>query len=318
MPNLLTVLLFTTLLVITIYGDLSAQRPRRVQPEPQRDPNVTVTSTRDTVTMLVVHTEPRAAVWLNDLRRGTTDDSGSLAIQNVAAGRHTLRVRAQGFREQTVPVLRRGAINVKLLPTTDPAELAFQEAEFARERATNDDERKTVADTYRRAIKLRPRFPQAHLGLARTLLDLNDYDGALAEIDNARRDRPAYAEASAVEGRVQRQLADNPSAIAAYERAIKEGRGRQPEAYTGLGVIYEEKAQHEQAAEAYRKAIAQLQDSEPVVYQLLGSVYERQDKTKEAIAAYEKYLEIAPDGKLAPAVRSILEQLKQGDKALPF
>jgi Flp pilus assembly protein TadD len=60
-----------------------------------------------------------------------------------------------------------------------------------------------------------------------------------------------------------------------------------------------------------RKALDQLSDSEPVIYQMLGATYEKLNKPKEAVAAYEKYLQLAPNGSYATAIRSILNQLKR-------
>jgi cytochrome c-type biogenesis protein CcmH/NrfG len=48
-----------------------------------------------------------------------------------------------------------------------------------------------------------------------------------------------------------------------------------------------------------------------VIYQLLGAAYEKQQKYKDAVAAYEKYLQLAPNGNLAPAIRSIIDQLRR-------
>ncbi|HYG12091.1 MAG TPA: tetratricopeptide repeat protein [Pyrinomonadaceae bacterium] len=262
---------------------------------------------------IVLKTEPKAVVWLDEVRRGVTDESGQFEIANVAPGRHTLRVRARGFAERTLPLPagRRGALALPLTRTTDEAELAFQQAEEARERATGDDGRREAAELYRRALTLRPRYAAAHVGLARVLLDLNDYEGALAEVDEARKGRPGFAEASAVEGRILRASAQNAEAVEAYGRAIREARGFQPEAHTGLGIIYEEEGKYEEAAAAYLKAVAQLSDTEPVLYELLGRVYERLEKYKEAVAAYEKYLALAPNGKLAPAIQSVIDQLRK-------
>ncbi|HYY42112.1 MAG TPA: PEGA domain-containing protein, partial [Pyrinomonadaceae bacterium] len=91
---------------------------------------------------LIVRSEPNASVWLDEVRRGATDAAtGQLMLDKVAAGRHTLRVRAKGFTERVVPVLptQRGTVAVRLTRTTDEAELAFQQAEEARERATDDE-----------------------------------------------------------------------------------------------------------------------------------------------------------------------------------
>ena len=79
----------------------------------------------------------------------------------------------------------------------------------------------------------------------------------------------------------------------------------------GLARVLEEQGNYPEAEAEYRKAIAQLSDSEPVIYQMLGAAYEKQRKNKEAVAAYEKYLALAPNGSLAPAVRSIIEQLRR-------
>lgn len=224
-----------------------------------------------------------------------------------------LRVRASGFSERTLPVLptQRGLVSVKLMRTTDEAEMAFQQAEEARERARDEETRNRAAELYRRAIRLRPNFSAAHLGLARLLMDMSDYKSALSEIDEAREDRPIYPEASAVEGRILREMAFEDRAIESFRRSIREARGFQPEAHTGLARVYEDKGQLEQAAEEYRTAINQLSDTEPVLYQLLGSVYEKLQRYREALAAYQKYLELAPNGPLAEAIRSIIDQLKQ-------
>jgi cytochrome c-type biogenesis protein CcmH/NrfG len=261
---------------------------------------------------LTITSEPNAIVWLDEIRRGTTDASGKLAVTKVTFGRHTLRVRANGFKEVTVPLLpgKRTAL-VKLVRSTDPAELAFQRAETAREQARTEEAQRQAAQIYREALKLRPAYAAAHLGLARALLELNEYQDALAEIEAARRSRPGYAEASAIEGRIHRENAFEDKAIASFRRAIREGRGVQPEAHVGLARLYEENGQQDEAIAEYEKAIAQLSDSEPVIYQLLGAAYEKQQKYKEALASYEKYLALAPHGSLAPALRSIIEQLRR-------
>ena len=263
---------------------------------------------------LTVTTEPNAIVWIDDIRRGTTDASGKLTLTKVSAGRHSVRVRANGFKETTAALLPgRRALAVKLVTTTDPAELKFQEAEST--------SREKAVELYREAIKLRPAFPAAHVGLARALMSLNNFKEAHAAIEAARRSRPAYAEASAVEGRLYREEAFDDEALRSFRRAIREGGGVQPEAYVGMAKVWEDKGDFAQAIVEYKKALAQLSDSEPVIYQMLGAAYERVEKPKEAVAAYEKYLQLAPNGSYAAAIRSILEQLKReaaGEQIIPY
>ena len=273
-------------------------------------------------TSVNIQTEPNAIIWLDDIRRGVTDASGKIALSKVSPGRHALRVRANGFKEASLPLLpgRRGAVAVRLVRTTDEAELAFQQAEEARDKAKDDESRKQAVELYRRALKLRRVFPAAHLGLARVFMDLNQHENALTEIEAARGDRAGYAEASAVEGRVYREMAFADEASKSFQRAIREGRGFQPEAHVGLARVYEDRGQYAAAATEYQTAIKQLSDSEPVIYQLLGATYEKLEKYKEAVAAYEKYLQLAPNGSLAPALRSIIDQLRRqaaGQELIP-
>ena len=270
---------------------------------------------------VVITSEPNAIVWIDEVRRGTTDASGKLSLTKVTPRRHAVRVRAAGFKEASAVLLPgRRALAVKLVPTTDEAELTFQKAETAREQARDDAARQKAVELYREAIKLRPSFAAAHVGLARVLLDLNNFNDALEEIDAARKARPVYAEASAVEGRIQREAGSDAEAIRSFRRSIREAGGFQPEAHVGLARVLEDKGQFAEAVVELRKALDQLSDSEPVIYQMLGAAYERLEKPKEAVAAYEKYLQLAPNGSYAAAIRSILDQLKReatGETIIP-
>jgi tetratricopeptide (TPR) repeat protein len=272
-------------------------------------------------TSLTITSEPNAVVWIDEIRRGTTDVSGKLTLTKVSAGRHSVRVRATGFKETTAALLPgRRTLAVKLVTSSDPAELKFQEAETAREKARDQTAQQNAADLYREAIKLRPAFPAAQVGLARVLMDLNQFKEAHVAIEAARRIRPSYAEASAVEGRIFREEAFDDDAIRSFRRAIREAGGVQPEAYVGMAKVYEDKGQFAEAVVQYKRALAQLSDSEPVIYQMLGAAYERIEKPKDAVVAYEKYLELAPNGSYAAAIRSILTQLKReaaGEQIIP-
>ncbi len=288
-----------TIVLLICVGVVHAQRPRQA---------LTSSNTRT----ITIQTEPKAIVWVDEIRRGITDDGGNLSGIQLASGTHTLRVRANGFKESSLPItaVQRGEVRVRLIRTTDQAELLFQQAETARESARDDATRQNAAALYRRAMKARATFPAAHVGLARVLLDLNDTNGALEEIEAARRDRPSFPEASAAEGRIFRETGQIDDAIGAFNRAIRESHGFQPEAHVGLGRTYEEKGQYELAAREFDIAIKQLSDTEPIIYQLLGGAYEKSGNNREAIAAYENYLRLAPNGSQASAVRSIIDQLK--------
>lgn len=264
--------------------------------------------------VLTVVTEPNATVWLDEVRRGATDETGRLKIEKVAAGTRKLRIRAFGFAEKSQNILptQRGEIKIPLLKTTDEAILAYQEAENLRE-TNKDTEREKSVKIYRRALELRSNFPAAHVGLARVLADLNEYDAALEEIVEARKDNPNFAEASVVEGRIYRAeiVAEYDNSIKSFRRAIRESKNTLPEAHSGLALAFKDKGDYEAAVVEFKTALVQYADTDPILYQFLGDTYERMKRPKDAIAAYQKFLLLAPNHSQASAVRSIIEQLKK-------
>ncbi len=273
---------------------------------------------------ITVITQPKAAVWIDGVGWGKANSDGRLEIKTVSPGIHTIRVRADGFKEKMQPltVAQKGEVAVTLVKTTDEAELAFQEGE----RMAFSDREKSV-EAYRRAISLRPKYPEAFVALARVLTEMQDTDEALKAIVSARKLRPGYAEASAVEGRIHKENGEEAEAVTAFKRAITEGKGFQPEAYAGLGLFYKEKAEgagaagdfenedlnYAEAAKNLKASLKQLSGAPDtvVIYQLLGLIYERQKKYKEAIATYEEFLRIFPNSSEATAVRSFIEQIRK-------
>ncbi len=267
------------------------------------------------VRSLTVATKPKAAVWLNDLRRGTTDETGVLKIEKIVSAPKKLRVRAVGFQEKTVVLAatQPPEITVELTETADDAEIAFQKAEFAQETG-REAERRRAVELYRQALKANPKFVQAQIGLARVLNDLNEQDAALEAVAAARRINPKSAEASTVEGRIYRKLEDPDNAIKAFRRAIREAANFQPEAHTGLALALSDKGDIAASIAEFKIAVAQLANTEPVVYQYLGEAYDKFNRPQEAVNAYEQFLALAPTAGEASAVRSIIEQLKKRGK----
>lgn len=275
---------------------------------------------------ITVVTEPNAVVWIDDVRRGATNaTSGKLVIRTVPAGIRRLRVRADGFKEitQTLTAAQKGEIKITLVKTTDEAELAFQQAETAAVAA----DREKAAELYRKAIRLRPRYAEAQLGLARVLADGGDHEEALKALREARKIKPVYPEAAAVEGRIYRSEGDDEKAIAAFNRAVREGKGFQPEANAGLALLYkeraegfggegdveQEKANYQLATTKFITAIQQLSgapDAE-ILYQMLGVAYEKQQRYQDAIKVYEEFLRAFPDSNEASAVRSFIVQAQK-------
>ncbi len=268
---------------------------------------------------ITVATEPNSTVWINDIKRGTTDSKGKLAVK-IATGKNTLRLRAIGFKETSQAILptQSSELSVVLVKSSDEAELTFQKAEV-------ELDKEKSSKLYETAIQLRPKYAEAYVGLARVYSAMGDSTSALEAIQNARKIRPIYPEATAVEGRIYNTDGEDEKAIASFKRAIKEGKGIQPEAHTGLGLLYkgkaegfgaasnfeEETANYEIAAKELTTALGQLYGGEPVLYELLGGIYEKIGKKKEAITVYENYLKLFPNTNEATTYRSYIVQLKK-------
>lgn len=274
-----------------------------------------------TVTII---SETSASVWIDGVRYGTTDESGRLTIRSVSPGRHAVRVRADGFAEVTKPLLpaQKGDFPVKLSKTTNAAELAFQEGE-----RQSVIDRQKAEEAYRKAIRSDPRSVAAHVGLARVLSEGGDIEGALKAVAELKKVSPTNAEAFVIEGRIYKDIDDEKRSIAAFKRAIALGKGFQPEAYTGLGLLFKENAEglggdasdpataaaYNESIKNFSIAVRQLSGAPDaiVVFQLLGLIQERQGKPKEAIATYEDFLKVFPDVSEAEAVRSFIVQIKK-------
>lgn len=270
---------------------------------------------------VTVTTEPEATIWIDEVKRGSTDETGKLVIKFVPSGTRKLRVRAFGFKETTQNLLpTQSQVKINLVKTTDQGELTFHEAE----KMIKIDRRKAI-ELYQKATALNPKLAAAFVELARALGDLGDNDEGLEAIANARKARPIYPEASAVEGRLHKSNGDEEKAVASFKRAIREGKGFQPEAHTGLGLLYKGKAEEANVAGEFedetanynlaiselKTALVQLAGTEPVLYEFLGAIYEKTQKYKEAIGVYEEYLQLFPDTPEATTFRSYIVQVKK-------
>lgn len=271
---------------------------------------------------IVIRTEPGAKIWLNNIYFGTAGEKGELTIKLPPKPPLEVRARAAGFAPAVVKAGAARTVNVVLKPTEDAAELAFQDAE----RQSLIDRREAIK-LYEKAIELRPAFTEAHLLRARMLIEIIDPFEAELSLNAARKLEPSNPEISAISGRIYREEGDFAKAEAAFKRSISEGKGFQPEALTGLGMLYADRGEtpreedslaatlefYTLAEKNLRMAAEQLAGAPDakVVLQYLGRLLERQGKAAEAIALYRKFLQIFPDSVEATAVRSFIEQLER-------
>src|SRR6266536_4460799 len=109
-------------ILILCCGVAVAQRPR---------PATTASGARS----ITIVSEPAATIWIDEIKRGVTDDHGALSSLKLSNGAHTLRARAMGFKEMSIaiPATQRGRLALRFPRPTEHARLLFPRAETARE-----------------------------------------------------------------------------------------------------------------------------------------------------------------------------------------
>jgi tetratricopeptide (TPR) repeat protein len=300
----------TTLLAV---GFLCHGQPALAQTQP-----ATKARTGSALARLTIITnKPGVSIYCNGAFRGKTDEKGHLLIDRLPFGRYDVRARKLGYKEYRAPLrVSAGAqrLRVSLLPTSDPAELAYQRAEQLRE----DKQYEQSIKEYEAALEVRRPFPEARLGLARSLVALNQYEEAQRQAEPAIAERKGRdPEGYTVLANAFRGAGQYEEAVETYRRALRVAQDFSPEAHAGLAITLEFMDDAESAIPHMRKAIAQNGDAEPILYNLLGNMYLAVDKKREAIKALEKYLVLAPDSNLASAVQSLVEQLREELRAQP-
>lgn len=176
------------------------------------------------------------------------------------------------------------------------------------------------------ALRLQPRYTEAHLNLARVYLDQGRVEEAKPHLAQAMTLAPESSDANMLVGRVLLKEGNINTAISFLKKATLI-RSENSAAHYHLGVAYSKRAQYDEALRELQTSIYQFRNSAPVYLQM-GKVYERQGNGAAAVNAYKQALEIKPE--LAEAALKLsshyerrgdlalaLEQLKNTYEALP-
>lgn len=277
----------------------------------RKQPAGTIRS-RATGALKVITGQPASYVYINNVLHGATNEQGELDLPRAWAGTFPVVVRTVGFADWTGSVIvapkASRTLKVTQRATADEATIHYQKGELLRYRGKSRDS----LEEYRRAIELRPGLVQARIAMARSLISVQDYQGAEENIQAAiKRGGPSLAEAQTVLANLRRNQGLVEEAIEEYKKALRLARNVSPEAHIGLGIAYRESNDLTNAIREYYAGLAQDMDTEPVLYYHLAEMLEGQQRYKEAIAAYENYMRLDPEGEFASAAQSIIERLKE-------
>jgi len=169
------------------------------------------------------------------------------------------------------------------------------EDHYARaEQLLNERQYELAAAELRRAIALKPDFPEAHYRLAQILFyALGDVKGAIAEFQTAIAKGYPHPAVHYELAKVFLDAELFEDAIAQLGEAIRKGY-ETPAVRLELGRAYLARGEWERAEQELRRAIELSAPVEfPLAHYYLGEVYERQQKWAQAIAEFETYVQLA-------------------------
>ena len=240
-----------------------------------------------------------------------TGDNGEVDLPRVIAGSYPVRVRTVGYVDwKGSTIIAAGGtrtLRVTQQQTGDAPTLRFQKAESLREKGKNRD----AVEEYRQVLELRS-FPEARIGMARSLITLQDFQGAETQVQAAIKAGGATrVEAQTVLANLRRNQGLVNESIVEYRKALRLARGNSFEAHIGLAIALNEQGMVDEAVKEYRIGIIQDMETEPILYYQLAEILESAKRVKEAIEAYRNYLRLDPEGEYASAVESIIERLKE-------
>jgi predicted Zn-dependent protease len=252
-----------------------------------------------------------SAVFINNVRHGTTNDKGELDLPHAMAGSYPARVRTVGYADWNGPVVivagSSRTLKTVQQPTGDEPTLHYQRGDALRENGKN----KEAVEEYKQALALRPSVPEVQIAMARSLMTLQDFQEAEKQVQAAiKSGGRSLVEAQTVLANLRRNQGLVDESIFEYRKALRLGRGNAFEAHIGLAIALNEQGAVDEAVKEYRIGIIQDMETEPILYYQLGEILEKATRNKEAIEAYRNYLRLDPEGEYASAVESIIQQLK--------
>jgi len=157
-------------------------------------------------------------------------------------------------------------------------------------KAANDAEQ--AAGSYRKALELYPKHPEAYLSLAQLLTDGDRIEEALEVLRQMAR-QPELARTAFISiGNLLAATKDYAEAAQSYRQAI-EAEPKEASAYLGLAVLYQRQGKLDEMEGVIEQALIAV-PNDPQVYRLQAQLREEQGRSDEAITLYRRVVELQP------------------------
>ena len=152
---------------------------------------------------------------------------------------------------------------------------------------------KEVIELLRKALELKPNYPEAHNNLGNALKEQGNLDAAIASYKSALQLKPNYPSAHNNLGNALKQQGNLDAAIASYNSALQ-FNPNYPDAHYNLGNALNQQGDLDAAIASYNSAL-QLQPNKPEVHNNLGNALKEQGNLDAAIASYNSALQLNPN-----------------------
>jgi predicted TPR repeat methyltransferase len=149
--------------------------------------------------------------------------------------------------------------------------------------------------SYRKAISIKPDFPQAFCNLGNTLKELGLLEDAAANLQKFIASWPDLAEAEVHVnlGNTLKDLGRFEDAVLSYRKALVL-KPDFAEVHLNIGNVFHEQGRLEDALACYQKANT-INPGFVETYRNLGIVYQKLGRQEDAVTSFKKALEIRPD-----------------------
>jgi tetratricopeptide (TPR) repeat protein len=258
-----------------------------------------------------------------------TEGSGKCRFVPSGAGRYIIRVHHFGYKDVSVSVelvdILQAYVNLELKPDTGDSrpeiprdsvsvvDLSVPEnarTEFEKgQTALKENKLEASVAHLRKAIKLHASFPQAYTLLGTVYVEQENWDEAEKALQKAISLDGKVSDAYLGLGAVFNQSKQYHKAEAPLLRGLE----LKPDAPTGhyeLAKTYWFLGRWEEAAPHARSAVSAMPEA-ALPHALLGNILLRERDPQGALDEYQKYLLLDPFGSMAPAVRQVVEKLKE-------
>ena len=170
-----------------------------------------------------------------------------------------------------------------------------------------------LADSLRqfeRVLKINPKYPLAHTGLARVYLRQGDAKKALEEALKERENNPELGDSYLVAAEAYFSLKQYSNCSAEYQQASK--RIRTADVLVRMARCYRLTGALDSAQSLLRQAQS-IESGNPDLYKEQGAIFHMKGMADEAITAYNQYLRLVPAASDKAEIEARIRRVQSGD-----